>query len=313
MITIPIGVTADDVSTMISTQISDIDISMLDTSMFILKTDIQVDSEPRENSQAFVTSDGIWTKNNTQDTDFTKHRDTDVFRWTDTYEEQYNALLRYAIVQGLKPLNGVFGAALYPYTVSAEYGGIFRLMLHNNLDTDANVYYINGVEVYNTSGLPAGPNMNKYVWLNKGDVITHDGGTSLAAFMEFVPDPSSNIAIIVANLSAQISLVKSQVLAIQASVANKKLDPTNQVNIETQTQSSGYTVTTALGGQIYFESPLVLLLGVGTVYINGVSAWSNVSLTVGLGVTSDTLEVQAGDVITTSGVSKITFTPYIGA
>lgn len=123
----------------------------------------------------------------------------------------------------------------------------------------------------------------------------------------------TNISMLMQNMNSQMSDMRSQILALQASVSNKTLDTNNSANIESEAQGGGYTVSNALGGQITFESPLILLAGVGTMYVNGVSVWTNVGLTIGLGVTGDTIEVNNGDVITCSGMSSVIFTPYKAA
>lgn len=113
--------------------------------------------------------------------------------------------------------------------------------------------------------------------------------------------------------SAQISALRSEIATLKASVQNKVLDQSGVIDIEEYAQGAGYQVTSALGGQITFTSPLVLLTGTGTLWINGAEKWTNVRLTVALGASGDTLEVQQGDIVTCQGMSSITFTPYIAA
>ncbi len=119
------------------------------------------------------------------------------------------------------------------------------------------------------------------------------------------------ISNLMTTMNAALSDMRSQIYEIQAGISNKVLG--NPINIEDSAQDVGYTVNNALGGQITFESPLVLLAGVGTLTINGNVVWTNVGLTVGLGVTGDTVEVQNGDVVTCSGMSSIFFRPYNAA
>jgi hypothetical protein len=115
------------------------------------------------------------------------------------------------------------------------------------------------------------------------------------------------------SASAQFAELKAGLAAVQASLQNKVLDTAGKVDIETEAQGVGYTVDATLGGQVTFTSPLALLAGVGTVWVNNVKVWTNVGLTLGVGLTSDTIEVVSGDVVATAGCTSVYFTPYKAA
>lgn len=106
--------------------------------------------------------------------------------------------------------------------------------------------------------------------------------------------------------------LKAQFLDLQAGVQNKVLDPTQVVDIEAVSTSGGYTVTSLLGGRVTFTDTIVLLdLIPGSVAVNGVVVWSGQAL--GLGTVEDHVDVNDGDIITTSGMNTVTFTAYISS
>ncbi len=115
------------------------------------------------------------------------------------------------------------------------------------------------------------------------------------------------------NRWQQFSDLKLKVTEMNAGIQNKKLDTTNEVDIESQAQTStGYTVSNVLGGVVSFNAVNVLL-SFGNLYVNGVNVWSSAGLSLSLAGITDSYEVQDGDVITCTGMSWIKFTPYISA
>jgi TolA-binding protein len=114
-------------------------------------------------------------------------------------------------------------------------------------------------------------------------------------------------------LGSSLASLQLQINNINAEIGGKKLDNNQRVDIETRTQGAGYTVTNSLGGQVQFTTIVALLVGTGTLYVNGVNVWSNVGITVGLGQASGSYDVQPGDVITTSGMNQVYFVPYVAS
>lgn len=114
------------------------------------------------------------------------------------------------------------------------------------------------------------------------------------------------------SLTAQNNALQSQILALQAGIQNKKLDTTQTIDIETASAGAGYTVGDTLGGQITFNA-FNVLVGTGTLYINGSQVWSNAGLTLAIGASGSTMDVNKGDVITQTGMTSITYTPYEAA
>ncbi len=109
----------------------------------------------------------------------------------------------------------------------------------------------------------------------------------------------------VANLRAEFYSLKS-------SIENKVLDTANVVDIETQAQGAdGYTVASPLGGLINFTT-IAVLVSPGTLSVNGVRVWSASGLSL-LQEIKDAYEVEDGDVVTCTGMTSITFTPYINS
>ncbi len=107
--------------------------------------------------------------------------------------------------------------------------------------------------------------------------------------------------------------LSSEVDDIKAGIENKTLDRANSVNIESDTQASGYVVDNALGGVIEFTVVNALLLNLGSVSINGTQEWSSAGLDIGIKTISGSLNVTNNDVITTTGISTINFIPYINS
>ncbi len=93
----------------------------------------------------------------------------------------------------------------------------------------------------------------------------------------------------------------------KASIEQKVLDPEQKTDIESLTQSTGYTVEGALGGMIEFTGVTVLFIP-AQVFINGIAVWSSSGL---IGGGSDSRIVEPGDVITTDSITSIYYTPYI--
>ncbi len=291
---------------------------------YVKKTDIVVDSVPTQNSTNFVTSGGVFSTNLTQDQNFMTHRQTDSFRWSDVYQMEYDSLVRDANSQGLKLNGNGFTTFTDTYTVTYEYGGIAQFSLFTSDDTVIMTISINDIEAYSTEGLPAGPTIKKSFWVKSGDVITVTNPDS-NTFTPFAPDiesPMFQLLNQVYGNTNSINILKGDVLDIQHSIQNQVLDPdpTHVVDIV----NTSYTVTSPLGGRLQgIGYTLLGLLGVkvlstGTIditYTNGstVREYDNTSL-LGVGPANPfTLDVNDGDVIVSSGMDSLTFTPYIGA
>ncbi len=98
---------------------------------------------------------------------------------------------------------------------------------------------------------------------------------------------------------------------LMSAMQNKVKDTSNTVNIEAQAQSGGYTVNSSLGGVIDC-SAVNILLSFGDLMVNGKTVWSTQGLTLAITAPIQHSEVvKDGDVITCSGMSSITFTPYV--
>lgn len=288
----------------------------------VRKTDIIVDNAPVKDSSNFVTSGGVWQGDSTNNQNLQMHRQTDAFRWSDVYQMEYDSIVRDANSQGLKLDGGGQVQFSQTYTVTNEYGGIVQCSLFTPSEGVIMTVSINGIEVYSTDGLPAGPTIKKSFWVKQNNVITitnPDANT----FVPLVEDPDSLILGIINQVvdnSTKVNSLEGQVLDIKAQIANKILDPDagHIVNIEDTT----YTVTSALGGRLNGIGFTTLgLLGVRLIstgivdvtYTSGntVREYDNTSL-LGAGPANPfTLDVDPGTIITSSAMSELTFTPYI--
>lgn len=108
----------------------------------------------------------------------------------------------------------------------------------------------------------------------------------------------------------EVANLKTMVLDLQAGIANKKLNSTQTIDIETQAQGRGYTVDNALGGRVNFSATSVLV-SAGTLLVNGIEVWSSAGLSLSIGPIKDSIDAQDGDNVTCTGMETITFTPYI--
>ncbi len=110
----------------------------------------------------------------------------------------------------------------------------------------------------------------------------------------------------------ELSNLKADFYTLKNSIASKVLDTANTEDIEDAAQGDGYTVSNVLGGRVSFEAVIILIAIVPQqIFVNGIKIWDSAGL--GLGTLRDSVEVEAGDVVTCSGMTSITFTPYITA
>lgn len=107
----------------------------------------------------------------------------------------------------------------------------------------------------------------------------------------------------------EVADLRAMVYNTQASITNKVLSDTI-TDIESFVQGEGFTVTNALGGIITFTATS-LLISLGQLFVNGESVWSSAGLSLSIGGITDSRIVQENDVVTATGMSSITFTPYV--
>lgn len=251
-----------------------------------------------------------------------KHRNTDRFRWQDSYDAELDSMVRSAHTQGLT-LDGVFQTVAYPYTVTDEYGGIVKMSFMNPDEDTSYQVELNDKTIYDSDGLPTGITVIKYYTVAEGDVLTINGGTNPVQYVPFMSDPESPFYKMVQQVTANqqmIGTLQNNILDIQASIDNKVLDP-DPSHVE-DILNTTYTVSNTLGGRLNGIGYVLLgLLGVrlvatGTVdvtYTNEttIREYDNTAL-VGAGEANPfVLDVDTGTVIVSSGMSGLTFTPYI--
>jgi hypothetical protein len=115
------------------------------------------------------------------------------------------------------------------------------------------------------------------------------------------------------NISNQVNSLQLKVDTMNAKMENKILSGT-RIDIEAESQGSGYTVTAnnGLGAKIYFTGIDALLVNTGQVKVNGEIVYDNTGLLgLELGGKSGSLDVMDGDLIESSGLSTIEIEYYI--
>lgn len=121
----------------------------------------------------------------------------------------------------------------------------------------------------------------------------------------------------VATLKQQIVNLQSQITAINARLDGKELDIQNTVDIKTASQTTGYIAPSnnGLGGQISGNGINALLGNTGLVTVDGESVFDNrgaLGLEIGL-EPMQPYDVKDGQIITSSGMNDIYYTPYKAA
>ncbi len=153
--------------------------------------------------------------------------------------------------------------------------------------------------------LPSDCVLEKYAIYTRKPIII-PGGSAAAATMDLQDHKTADM-----SRWNEFYQLKKDFYDLKASIQNKALDTSSIVDIETDAQGAGYTVTNSLGGRVTFTDVIVLLdLIPGSVSVNGAVVWSGQAL--GVGTIEDHVDVQLNDVITCTGITSITFTPYIG-
>lgn len=255
---------------------------------------------------------------------FQNHITTDKLRWTDTYEFEGEIIDGIIQAKGMMKdtANNVdvinYHNSGQQYTVTNALGGLLTVTFTNSEQDWGGSIYINGVERYNSDGLVYG-DTTKYYHLNDGDMIYVFGFVSTATFTPYIADPNSQMQqmlVSINNNTSTISNLQSQILNIQASISNKTINGQTAVDIKTQSQSS-YTFSNELGGRLVGQGVRTIgLLGItvlstGTVSVNGVEVYNNTSL-IGVGDAEIlNMDINDGDVITSSGMNTLTVTNYV--
>lgn len=108
----------------------------------------------------------------------------------------------------------------------------------------------------------------------------------------------------------EVTRLRNEVYDLRAGIENKILDTDNAIDIESESQGSGYHVVNTLGGRVKFTGVVVLIdIVPKSVSVNGSKVWDSGGL--GIGTVGDSIDVQYDDIITCTGLTAITFTPYI--
>jgi hypothetical protein len=167
--------------------------------------------------------------------------------------------------------------------------------------------------------------------VSAGDSLRIDiGGTFSIYYVRFYPPSSVKLDPTTFNLDGyvedptfedhrstdlrrwqEVADLRALVYELQAQIANK----TTGVPVDIKTPAAttaGYTVNNTLGGVVNFSATL-LILGSATLSVNGTEVWSAAGLSLLSQTYNDSYVVNNGDVVTTSGMNTITFTPYVSS
>lgn len=244
--------------------------------------------------------------------DLTKHRNTDVFRWNDVYDTQYDLFVSVARAAGLKP--ETVGAALsagetYNTSDISDVGGLLKLTAQN-VDGTYLWVDIDGEERYSTYELVNGVQVIKYMRLNTNQTINF-GGPGTVQFYKWIADEESQIRISMAKMQDEIAENKIMILDLQAGVQNKKPSGTKQ-DINGQT----FTVTNDLGGRITGKGLNLLLGSTGIVTVSNAQGTTEVYNNAGMLSLLDPVpvlvkNVAQGDIVTSSGMGALSYEDYI--
>lgn len=236
-------------------------------------------------------------------TELTTHKNTDRFRWQDVYNDEKQSIIGDAKNAGFildETTHISVPSTNTPYTVNG-YDTLLGVTMQNT-DTLYCTVSINDSIVYSSEGLTTGVTITKWFWLKNGDNVLVLNGKTIDS-TEFKADTNSIINI----LYAQLQITQTQLSDLQAGVDGKILDTASTINVETEVQGTGYTVTNALGGRINFTG-LNVLLTTYALYVNGIAVRNGDLL--GLGTITGDYDVKNGDVVTSIGMTSVTFTPY---
>lgn len=116
------------------------------------------------------------------------------------------------------------------------------------------------------------------------------------------------------NTTKRLDSLDARVDSLTTSVQNKTLDESQALDIEAlSSQSGGWTVPAGLGGKITGTGGSYLLVGTGEVEVNGVVVFNNDGIPLSIGAPAMSEIVEPGDVITSSAMITLTYTPYVAA
>lgn len=275
-----------------------------------------------------------------EDTVNDKHIPTDRFRWQDYYNSQLIIFEQGLASEGLKSDHDneiIIGTN--PYQITSEYGGIIEVVAMNQDGKKTNCTVVGQTVNWTSDGLIDGVQIYKYFRVYAGNSMLITNAVS-AKFIPAIPDENSAIyRLYTFTLGVQKdnAELREDILNINARLDNLQPDTDNiEVLLDSEnaidaTTNGQYTITNTLGGQLKGSGVTVLgllglkVLSTGTVEITlasdreinkvkytagqTVKVYDNTSL---LGVTIPDLviDVKDGDVITTSAMRILTFTPY---
>lgn len=244
--------------------------------------------------------------------DLTKHRSTDIFRWNDVYDTQYDLFVSVARAAGLKPDSvGVALTAGETYNTSdiSDVGGLLKLTAQN-VDGTYLWVDIDGGERYSTYELAEGVQVVKYMRLNVGQTIIY-GGPGTVQFYKWIADDESQIRLALDKMQDEIAANKILILDIQAGIQNKKPSGVKQ-DINNQT----FTITNELGGRLTGKGLNLLLGSTGVVTVTNAQGATEVYNNVGLLSLLDSVpvlvkDVAQGDIVTSTGMGELFYEDYV--
>lgn len=252
---------------------------------------------------------------------FTTHTTTDRARWQDYYTTKENVLALEGNYQGFTMnIDGMEYITLTPgdaaYTPTNDFGGII-VFVYTNADGAFTTISVDGSEKYSTEGIVDGVSVNDSMLVEVKDVgkeymLTH---ISMAYYIPFMEDKDSRVMNKIIQLENQVAALSTTVNNLNASMQAKMLDESAKIDIEASTQATGgweVPSNNGLGGRIDYEAIDFLLGSSGTITIDGEVVYDYAGL-LGLkvGTPSGNMDVMDGQVIETSGLNSIFYTPYV--
>ncbi len=254
---------------------------------------------------------------------FSKHRNTDGFRWNYSYKGEYRGLVQIASAQGLKPGTASPISTLAPMTplsfTDLEYpaGAILSTTIKN--ETDDTVIQVGGVvsgvnesPLYTSEGLPAGIPVTMSFLMSPGDVITADGAIQYTIAPLEVDTDNQQIQMN-QKLEDGIAENKKMILDLKAGIDNKKPS-----GVTTDITNTTYTVNNSLGGRLTGTGLNIILGSTGIVTVQDANGTREVYNNTGLlsllaPVPVLVVDVDDGAVITSSGMGELTFETYVAS
>ncbi len=257
------------------------------------------------------------------------HVNTDHNRWNNNAFSHGLLYAESAAARGLKLSDDsapIFAGEVY--VIPDQYGGLLDFTFTNS-DTEFAVLTNKTTgQQYSTQGYAPNVQGSEPFRVDQGDQIQFSGPATLT-YRAYVPDPNSQLAQIVASLSAEITAVYAAAIEaakeIYAGTGDLNYDftqPTKVVGkdgIIAVGGSEGYTFT-ANGAIVVTYSALIG--AAKSVLVDDVVVWETVLSLLGANTTkspSDPIKVSTGQVVTTSGLLgvaeslDVTFYPNAGA